>query len=71
MVGLDLKPEPMLITIMQKLSPSKGSEVTQGSSITEGVDGGSDLGVEEEVQGTVTTATVRAWSRSDSGILLF
>jgi len=27
-VGLDLKPEPMLITIMQKLSPSKGSEVT-------------------------------------------
>ena len=33
--------------------------------LLKGVDGGSDLGVDEEVQGTVTTATVRAWSRSD------
>lgn len=38
---------------------------TEGSSIIEGVDGGSDLGVDEEVQGTVATATVRAWSRND------
>lgn len=44
---------------------------TEGSSFVEGEDGGCDLGAEEQVQSTVTIVTVRAWSRSDSGILLF